>query len=84
MEFDLTIRGQLQKKLYELGMDPENASEVLDDMEINMPEMKGRWTEGFDYYPEPMRPVLLWTAKSYALKWVDVNLPKAFYRQLLI
>ena len=83
-KFNLTIRGVLEKKLFEIGMFPEQASEVLDDMEINMPEMKGRWTEGFAYYPEPMRPVLLLTAKSYALKWVDVNLPEAFYRQLLI
>ena len=84
MEFDLTIRGQLQKKLYEIGMFPEQTSEVLDDMEINMPEMKGRWTEGFAYYPEPMRLVLLLTAKSYALKWVDANLPLAWYKPLLM
>ena len=84
MEFDLTIRGQLQKKLYEIGMFPEQTSEVLDNMEAKMPEMQGRWQESFANYPEPMRLVLLLTAKSYALKWVDANLPLAWYKPLLM
>lgn len=81
---DGTIRQSLEKKLFELGMFEEQASQVLDDMVKKMPEMEDRWDEVWDHYPQTMQPVLWMTTKSYALEWVNKNLPNAWYKQLLI
>ena len=82
-EFNGSIRGQLEKQLFGLGMFEEQARQVLDNMVANMPEMAERWNDTWLHYPLQMQPVLWITTKSYALEWVNENLPNAWYKPLL-
>ena len=80
----MTIRQKMKETLEDNGMFPEQAEEVIKLSEQNetLASMKGRWDDSTEDYP-PSIVTLTWiTVKEDALKWIDANMPRAWYRPM--
>ena len=79
-----TIRDTIKQHLVAKVMFESQADEVVEAV-IAAPEneaMAGRWDEDTEGYPDVMMRVLLVSAKTHALEWIDANCPKAWYRPM--
>jgi len=80
----MTIREKMEQMLFEHGMFESQAKEVMDKVEKEEVEMKGRWDDEETDYPTPMINVAWIAVKHHALEWIDANLPKAWYRPMFL
>lgn len=78
----MTIREWAEGYCRERGMFPDQAKAVIDALaadEIGKP-MLGRWDDRVDGYPPPMMAVLAISIDDRAVRWIDANCPKAWFR----
>ena len=64
------------------GMFPDQAIAAL-HLVKNSPEqesMLGRWGDSTEGYPAEIKMSVWYSAKRYALQWIDTNKPKAWFR----
>ena len=64
------------------GMSNSQATEVMRIASEEMDEMRNRWTDGTSEYPDIMKPSVRMNIDSYAVRWIDENLPLAWYRPI--
>jgi len=79
-----SLETKLSKMLEENGMFPNDAKAVVEAMKA-APEnetMKERWGDSWQDYPSAILSLAWLSAKEYALKWIDTNHPKAWYRPM--
>lgn len=74
------------KFLTGMGMFESHAKQVVDPLTSAPDFLVGfdRWLDSTDHYPEQLVNMVLNNLKPEALKWVDANLPLAFYRPMLL
>ena len=80
----MTIEDKIREMLVERGMFDSQAVEVVEAMKvdkINEP-MEHRWMDEADDYPPQMLTILWIGAKHQALKYIDANCPKAWFRPM--
>ena len=68
------------------GMSPEQAAQVIAKAKEHKPleSFKNRWKDDTTSYPPMMMKVVLLGVKQVAIKWIDENLPGAWYRPLFL
>ena len=80
----MTIKEYLSKALEDRGMFPHQAVEVVAGVVEATTEMAGRWDDDTEGYPPQMLAVLWYSVDRAALKWIDENLPKAWFRPMFV
>ncbi len=82
-----TIRERIEKELFNHGLWPEEAKAIVKEMETQdlqeTKTMKDRWDEAEEGYPKVVLAVLLLSAKTQAVQWIDKNKPRHFARYIL-
>lgn len=80
----MTFKEKMIIKLTDRGMFLHQAEEVVTNYisEDKNPEMNGRWNESTTSYPEGMTNILWMGLKEEAAKWIEVNAPQAWFRQM--
>lgn len=78
--FEREIIDQLTSRM----MPDDAAREVLEAVKLmeSNASMDGKWNHDTSEYPSTILAVIWMNAKDEALKWIDKNKPKAFYRPL--
>jgi hypothetical protein len=66
------------------GMWPDQAEKVFQEIKNDEANesMKGRWDDPQWQYPESMTAIVIMITNSAAVKWIDENLPKAWFRPM--
>ena len=67
------------------GMFLANAEKVFEEMEKDEANesMKDRWNDDHEaFYPESMAAVVIMITNLAVVKWIDENLPKAWFRPM--
>ena len=79
----MTIRKKMKALLFEHGMLEEDAENVLRlaEDDPSMESMKARWNDA-ECYPPQMFAVWWVSLKAVAVKWIDANMPQAWYRAM--
>lgn len=77
-----TFEGRIKQQLTSRGMFEPQADAVLAVLKDRHPEMSGRWGDPITDYPGALYGVIWLSAREEAVKWIDANLPKAWYRPL--
>lgn len=79
----MTIREWAEDYCTSSGMWPEQAKAVVDMVESEIGDaMKNRWHDQIEGYPRQLLAVLRLNINSTALRWIDANLPEAWYRPM--
>ena len=80
----MTVEAKFTKMLFERGMFPAQAESVMDlaKQEPALAEMERRWQDDESEYPPALLAVYWVTICAAAVKWIDKNLPQAWYRPL--
>lgn len=80
----MTFEEKARAMLVERGMFPKQADEVVAMMKQDPANeaMSDRWRDNIEDYPIEMLAILLFSAKTNALEWIDKNCPKAWYRPM--
>jgi division protein CdvB (Snf7/Vps24/ESCRT-III family) len=83
-----TIKQKLSRMLMQNGMSGTQANEVID---LAIPKMNDvvedyniDFNESSDTYPEVIYTVLFMTVKQTALKWIEENVPMAWFKPMFI
>jgi len=78
----MSIQFLLKQRLVQYGMFESQADQVIElaKKEQNLVDMQGRWDDNENDYPPALIAVTWFAVKQVALKWIDYNLPKAWYR----
>ena len=80
-----TIRDFILKHMVINGMFADQATVVLSRYSTGDGwGMDGRWDDAIDGYPETLLAVLLVGINAEAVKWIDENLPKAWFRSMFV
>lgn len=81
----MTIEEKMKELLENHGMWADGLEHTLKAMKEDalLEDMRNRWNDSVDDYPQPLISVVWLNVRSIALKWVDENCPQAFYRPLL-
>ena len=82
----MNIKDDLKKFLCDNGLFEDMADQVMESI-IGDPAneaMQGRWEESIEFYPSQLIEVLRDSAKYHALRWIDSNLPKAWFRPMFL
>lgn len=80
----MTLKQYLNNYLYNNGMFEDMAEQVVERV-ISDPaneSMLGRWDDHTEGYPPEFLVVLRMSANLHAVKWIDENLPKAWFRSV--
>lgn len=83
----MTTKEKLIQMCVDNGMFEEDASKVLDIAMVEIDKDSRHnitWNRPDNEYPDALYTLLFMTVKIIALKWIDKNIPQAFYRQLFI
>lgn len=75
-----------KQHLTERGMFDKEASAVIESV-IAAEEneaMEDRWDHNTDDYPESITNILQITLDHHAIKWIDENAPRAWYRGMFV
>ncbi|MFZ1787194.1 MAG: hypothetical protein WAT92_02745 [Saprospiraceae bacterium] len=82
----MTVKNKLSNMLVEYGMFDSQAEKV---MEKAMPELNSlvedysiSFNRPSDEYPKPIYDVLFLAIKPIALKWIEENIPMAWYKPM--
>lgn len=79
MTWEELVKDHLTKN----GMFPEHVNEVFEMMkEDEIKELRDRWKDDISGYPPTMKNVVIFITNRTALKWIDTNLPKAWFRSM--
>ena len=71
--------------LYNNGMFPDDAKKVVEaakNDEILKDTMQGGWDDDMAGYPPFMENIFIVSLNSVAVKYIDENMPKAWFRQI--
>jgi ribonuclease I len=81
----MTIRKRLETELVNHGLWPNEAEAVMTELEADEASkpMQGRWNEDETVYPPQLLAVVLMSAKTKAVEWIDRNKPMHFARGVL-
>ena len=83
-----TTKQKLLKLLEDRGMFPDQAEATLEQaipvIESLVPDYCITWDRPAYEYPEVMYSIWLVTLKAEALKWIDANIPQAWFRPMFI
>jgi hypothetical protein len=89
----MTTKEKLISMLVEKGMFEQQAQKV---MEVAIPEIEKKFNEGkenaykftwnrpAEEYPTPIYATLFISIKPIALKWIDDNIPNAWFREMFV
>jgi len=66
------------------GMSSEQAIDIMATVKEEDSPMKGRWNDTFEGYPDTMLPILMFGVRREALKYIDENCPKAWFRPVFV
>lgn len=84
----MTTKEKLVNMLVNMGMFESQAKTVI---ELAIPVLnestdgyKITWNRPSEEYPKEMYAIWLFQIKPVALKWIDENCPKAWYRSMFI
>lgn len=84
----MTTRQKFEKMLFQNGMFEEQARKVMDQaipvIEAISPDYRMTWDRPADEYPDAIYSVLWPTVRKEALKWIDTNIPKAWFRGMFL
>lgn len=84
----MTTKEKLKKFLTDNGMFEEQADAVLEvaipQIEALVPDYSFTWERPANEYPPVLYAVMLSIVKEEAVKWIDANLPMAWYRPMFI
>jgi hypothetical protein len=79
----MTFKEFVIKYLFDNGMFQDQAQQVFDAMSKDESNAAmDRWDDDIEDYPEQMRAVVILLARQAAVKWIDANLPMAWYRPM--
>lgn len=88
MSEDVTTKGKLLKYCTDRGMFDSQAKTVVDlaieEIDTSGGEYKTTWDRPANEYPDEVIAVMLMILKRTALKWIDENKPKAFFRPMFL
>ncbi len=83
-----TIKQKLTRMLMQNGMSGTQANEVID---LAIPRMNDivedyniDFNDSSDTYPEAIYTVLFMTVKVTALKWIEDNIPMAWFKPMFV
>ena len=73
-----------KKYLFENGMFEEQAAQVVEMAKKDEANesMKNRWGDDVEGYPPVMLSILRVSLNDIAVRWIDENQPKAWYRPM--
>ena len=78
----MTIKEFVISECVSRGMFEDQAEEVFQKLFKVHPEMEGRWDEPIEAYPKTMLASIRVSVVSEGKKWIEKNVPQAFYRKL--
>lgn len=81
-----TIEDKLKEMLFNHGLFEDQTATVMEMMkadEVNE-AMEGRWGENVEDYPPVLLSVLWLSMRDCALRYIDANCPKAWFRSLFV
>lgn len=81
----MTTKERLIEMCVSKGMFESQAKEVVEiavKKIDNLDNYKTTWDRPASEYPDALYAVMFLTVKDVAIKWIDKNLPKAWFREL--
>ena len=80
----MTFEQYAKKYLFENGMFEEQAAQVVEMAKKDEANesMKNRWGDDVEGYPPDMLSILRVSLNDTAVRWIDENQPKAWYRPM--
>ena len=83
MNTSRTLEDFIFSRLVDKGMWEKDATSVLETMKKDESQvaLADRWTDFVEDYSKEFLTAISLTAESFALAWIDANLPKAWYRR---
>jgi len=81
----MTFEKFAQDYLFNNGMFEDDAKKVIElakEDEVLGDTMKGRWEDDTEGYPPFMKSVFIVSLNSVAVKYIDANIPQAWFRQV--
>lgn len=84
----MTVKDKLKEMLTSRGMFDTQADNVLQEaipnIEALTPDYKISWDDSAAAYPAPLYAVMWLPLRDAALKWIDANLPQAWFRPMFV
>lgn len=84
----MTTREKLIEMCIDNGMFPEQAKEVVElaisEIDKLVDGYKTTWDRPANEYPDGLYAVMFLTVADVAIKWIDENLPKAWFRSMFL
>lgn len=79
MTFEQIALTHLQSAMF-----PKDADAVIVRMKAaeENKDMFDRWAHDEDGYPPEMKLIVIYSANVHAVKWIDENVPRAWYRPM--
>ncbi len=79
-----SIESVITAQLVNNGLFPAPAAAVMEAVKADPANevMIGRWTDDVEGYPPQIMAAAWYSAKHYALVWIDANCPKACFRPI--
>lgn len=82
----MSTRERFEKMLYDHGMFPDQAKQVMSvavpEMDAILPDYRITWDRPAEEYPEPFYTSGWLTVRKIAAKWIEENCPKAWFRPM--
>lgn len=79
----MTFENFVRDYLYNNGMFEKDVEKVIDlakQDEVLVDTMQGRWQDDMEGYPPFTQSLLVMTVNAVAVRYIDANQPKAWYR----
>ncbi len=82
----MTIRETMEAKLQEHGLWPDEATAIMNAVELEETQdsMKHRWSDDADGYPPQLLVVVWIMVKASAAKWLEENKPMHWAKALFV
>lgn len=84
---NMTFKEYFTDKLYNCGLFKNQCEEVINlckKDEVFVDAMGDRWDDIIDSYPDMLKTIIWIRVKSITLKYIDMNIPEAWFRSLFL
>ena len=66
------------------GMIEDDAAHIMKTVIESDTSMRDRWGDSIYSYDEKMVDLIWWGVKQHALRWIDKNIPQAWFRPMFL
>lgn len=80
----MTFEMKMRRLLEDNGLFDKQINTVIDLAKESLSDMKGRWGDEINEYPNTMTNIVWISVKQVAIKWIEKELPQAWFKPMFL